>query len=170
MPDIMKKLLLCCILLAAVPPLLAQIPRNATGHYEYSQVITTDSTTVAVLQQRAEKFFSRPMLAHWDSTYSIQYNGASARAADGYIEINLTKGLWGDRAKVGLQYAIIPSGNGYQYSIGRLVVRGKEGKEFPLEEKPAELKHKHYDQLVNRTHRYLQRVIGYMKREMSGVL
>ena len=168
MPDIMKKLFLCWMLLIAALPLLAQIPRNAAGHFEYSQFITSDSASVEILQQRAEKFFSRPMLVHWDSTYSIQYNGASARSADGFIEINLTTGLWGSRAKVGLQYAIIPSGNGYQYSISRMVVRGKEGKEYPLEEKPAVLKHKHYDQLVNRTHRYLQRVIGYMKREMNG--
>lgn len=164
----MKKLLLCCSLLIAALPLLAQIPRNATGHFEYSQLITVDTTPVAILQQRAEKFFTRPLLVHWDSTYSIQYNGSPSRAADGYIEIGLTTGLWGSRARVGLQYAIVPAINGYQYSIGRLVVRSKEGKEYPLEEKPDHMKHKNYDQLVNRTHRYLQRVIGYMKREMNG--
>jgi hypothetical protein len=168
MPDIMKKLLLSGILLFMAASLPAQIPRNGDGHFEYTQTITLDNSPSGILRERAKKFFSRPMLVHWDSTYTTSQDDDIARAKDGYIEIGITSGMFGSRVKVGLQYIILPQDNGYQYSIRRLAVRSEKGDVFPLEEKPDKMKHKHYDQLVNRTHRYLQRVIGYMKREMNG--
>lgn len=168
MPDIMKKQFLFAMLLACTLPVLAQIPRNATGHFEYTQSISVDNAPIGVLQERCRKFFSRPMLVHWDSTYTSGHEAGTVFAGDGYVEIGISSGMFGSRVKVGLQFVIQPSDNGYQYSIRKLVVRHKDGQLFPLEEKPAPLKPKYYDQLVNRTHRYLQRVIGYMKREMNG--
>lgn len=167
MPDIMKKQLLFCILLVLGLPVLAQIPRNAAGHFEYTQSIHLDNSPASLLQERAKKFFNLPMLAHWDSTYTVGSNGSIVFTGEGYVEIGISSGMFGSSVKVGLQYLIQPSDNGYQYSIRRLVVRSKDGQIFPLEEKPAPMKNKSYDQLVNRTHRYLQRVIGYMKRQMS---
>lgn len=164
----MKKQLLFSFLLLLAVPMMAQIPRNGGGHFEYAHTITIDNSPASILQQRAKKFFSRPMLVHWDSTYAANMDGRSASAGDGYIEIGITSGMFGSRAKVGLQYVIVPVDNGYQYSIRQLTVRNDNGEVFPLEEKPQQMKHKHYDQLVNRTHRYLQRLIGYMKREMNG--
>lgn len=168
MPDIMKQQLLLGFILLLTAPMLAQIPRNSAGYFEYTQNITVDTSAASVLTERAAKFFSRPMLIHWDSTYTASLNEASANAGDGYVEIGITSGLFGSRVKVGLQYVILPQDNNYQYSIRHLTVRNEKGDVFPLEEKPKEMKYKYYDQLVNRTHRYLQRVIGYMKREMEG--
>lgn len=164
----MKKQMLLGLLLLLTAPVLAQIPRNAGGQFEYMHAITLDNSPAAILKERARKFFSRPMLVHWDTTYLAEVDGRSASAGDGFIEIGLTTGMFGSRAKVGLQYVILPHDNGYQYSIRQLTVRNDNGEVFPLEVKPQQMKHKHYDQLVNRTHRYLQRVIGYMKREMNG--
>ncbi|MBO9634057.1 MAG: hypothetical protein J7578_13155 [Chitinophagaceae bacterium] len=163
----MKKQLLSCVLLVLALPVLAQIPRNAGGHFEYTQAIQLDNSPSILLQERAKKFFNLPMLVHWDSTYSAGSNGGLIYTGEGYVEIGISSGMFGSRVKVGLQYLIQPSDNGYQYSIRRLVVRGEDGQVFPLEEKPPPMKNKYYDQLVNRTHRYLQRVVGYMKRVMS---
>jgi hypothetical protein len=164
----MKKLLLSGMLLLIATSLLAQIPRNGDGHFEYTQTINLDNSPSDIIRERAEKFFSRPLLVHWDSTYTASLDNDIASAKGGYIEIGITSGMFGSRVNVGLQYIILPRDNGYQYSIRRLTVRSEKGDVFPLEEKPEKMKHKHYDQLVNRTHRYLQRVIAYMKREMNG--
>jgi hypothetical protein len=169
MPDIMKKLSLSSVILVLAISAMAQIPRNGAGHFEYTQSITLDNSPAALLQERAKKFFQLPMLAHWDSTYSADNNGSPAFAGDGYIEIGISPGISRARMKVGLQYIIQPLDNGYQYSIRKLTVRNEDGRVFPLEEKPADMKNKHYDLLVNRTHNYLQRVIGYMKRQMNGL-
>lgn len=164
----MKKLLLSGALLLMAAAQQAQIPRNGGGQFEYTQTITVDHSPSNTIEARAKKFFSRPMLVHWDTTYTASQQGHSANTGDGYVEIGITSGMFGSRVKVGLQYIILPQDNGYQYSIRHLTVRSEKGDLFPLEEKPEKMKHKHYDQLVNRTHRYLQRVIGYMKREMNG--
>jgi len=165
----MIRYLLLWIGLFMAMPLLSQIPRNAAGQFEYAQSITQDNTPSGTLLQRAQKFFSRPMLVHWDSVYTVEKNGSSAVAGNGYVEIGLSSGLLGSRVRVPLQYIIMPGNNSYQYSIRQMGVKSTEkGMQFPLEEKPQGMKSKHYDQLINRTHRYLQRVIGYMKREMNG--
>lgn len=158
-------MLICCGVLSV----WAQSPRNASGFFEYAQFITQTDAGADSLNLRAKKFFTLPLLVHWDTVYSAELDGKQAQVADGYVDIELPTGMWGSFIRVAMQYVILPSGNGYYYTIRHLKGGGGSGPPvFPLEEKPAEMKGRHYDQLLTRTHKYLQGVIGYMKQEMSG--
>ena len=165
----MKQQLLIILLCGTAVLLRAQSPRNASGLFEYSQFITQEDASTDSLNSRAKKFFTLPFLVHWDTVYATVKDGAQVQVANGYVEIELPTNLWGSFIRVGLQFLIFPSGNGYYYAIRHLKGGGGGGPAvFPLEEKPNELKGRQYEQLLARTHRYITGVIGYMKQEMSG--
>ncbi|WEK33737.1 MAG: hypothetical protein P0Y53_14695 [Candidatus Pseudobacter hemicellulosilyticus] len=155
-----------CLLLF---PVAAQIPRNAAGHFEYTHSITLPEGQEKGLTERARSFFKLPFLVHWSRVDSIARPSGLLLQASGTIEVRVYHRMKRRVIPVALQVELITEGNHYRYVIHQLEARRqKPGAYFPLELKPETLSDGLYDKLVERTHRYLVLVIGYMRRELEG--
>lgn len=164
----MKQALLW-ILLTSFVQAEAQIPRNASGSFEYTHILTVDPSVLPSLDDKAKAFFRQPFLVHWDSVWTATQNSQLHITGRGYIDIRVNHGLSRTIFPVQLQFEMVTNDNSYHYTIHQLVANRKNSSyQFPLEEKPPGVKAVVYDQLLEKTHRYMVRLIAYMKKEMGG--
>ncbi|MDF2190260.1 hypothetical protein [Paraflavitalea sp. CAU 1676] len=154
------------ILLIQCSVAVAQLPRNGADQYEYNQQISL-SVPDTLLTQRAKAFFLLPFIVHWDSVAFID----AVHTAKGHIIVRLSHGLSGFNVPVALQMDIAVKPEGYQFVIRQLEADKKDSKyTFPLEQKPAAVQPAVYEQLLQKTHRYMGSVISLLKRHMGGDL
>lgn len=144
----------------------AQIPRNSLDHYEYNQQISLNAPDT-LLSKRAKAFFLLPFIVHWDSVAFAD----AVHTAKGHIIVRLSHGLSGFSVPVTLQMEIAVKPEGYRYVISQLGADKKDSKyTFPLEQKPDAVQPAVYEQLLQKTHRYMGSVISLLKRHMGGDL
>jgi hypothetical protein len=148
----------------------AQVPRNASGQYEYASNITV-STPVEQLGKKAKKFFNKPFLVHWDSigTPSI-VNNITVVKARGHIDVDARQwSIFSYREiAVSLDALIEVKNGGYHYSFSNFVVNKTPGASaFRLEQRPEAVRQMIYDQLLRKTHERISYVVGWLKNYME---
>jgi hypothetical protein len=146
----------------------AQIPRSKTGLFEYTGEVSGGDTPLMI--ERARKFFNQPFLVHWDSVAHVDQGGGTRITGTGYITVRAKQhsiGLPGE-VPVSLQFIIEVKNGRYRYIVNRFKVENQAPPAFPLEEKPDSINSLIYDQLLQRTHKRITYVIGYLKRYMVG--
>jgi hypothetical protein len=143
---------------------MAQLPRNELDHFEYTQEITL-TTPDSILVQRARTFFKQPFIVHWDSVAFVD----AVHTGKGHIMVRIHHWLKGFTIPVALKLEIDIKKNGYRYSLRHLEADKKDSRYlFPLEQKPPAVNAIVYEQLLQKTHRYIGAVISLMKRYMGG--
>lgn len=142
----------------------AQLPRNDLDQYEYTGEMHLNAPDT-LLMQRAKSFFRQPFIIHWDSVAFVEGN----HTGKGYISVRINHRLSGFNIPVDLKLEIDVKENGYRYSIRHLEANKKNSKFiFPLEQKPQDVNTAVYEQLQQKTHRYIGSVISMLKRFMQG--
>lgn len=143
---------------------VAQLPRNELDQYEYSQEISLNLPD-SVLIQRVRTFFRQPFIVHWDSVAFAE----AVHTGKGHIMIRINHRLKGFTIPVALKLEIAVTKQGYRYAVRHLEADKKNSKYlFPLEQKPPAVNALIYEQLLQKTHRYMGAVISLVKRYMSG--
>lgn len=160
---------LCCIVwLIVLAPAYGQMPRNTAGRFEYSHTITLSAGQGNDLQTRARSFFRLPFLVHWDSVEATPLQTGLLIKGKGTIDVRVYHRMKRRVIPIALDFDVLTEGNSYQYTIHHFEARRRRSDPlFPLEE-PGELSPGLYDKMIDRTHRYMTVVIGYLKRELSG--
>ena len=164
----MKLALLICLLVCLESA--AQLPRNQTGMFEYSQKITSGLPAVEQLKLKARRFFNQPFLVHWDSIDVLNGEEHTVITGKGYINVRAKQhGLSiGRQVPVSLQLAIDICDSGYTYRFNNFWMnKPKETVHFPLEDKPDDFKQLTYDQVLRNTHERVSFVIGWLKGYME---
>jgi hypothetical protein len=163
--------LLCLLLLSGLAA-GAQIPRNQSGLYEYSRKVTVDDAAAAkLLEEKATRFFNQPFLVHWDSVYREQGKENLVMKGIGYVDVRakLRHVAAPRNIPVSFEFTLEVVEGGYHYTWNHFEVdRLQEGPHFEFEKKPDSLKQITYDQLLNKTHKRISFVTGYLKRFMKG--
>jgi hypothetical protein len=163
---------LLCLLLLIVVGAGAQIPRNQSGMFEYSRKVTVDdAATAKLLEEKAAKFFNQPFLVHWDSVYRAPGTDNLVMKGKGYVDVRAKlRSVSSPRnIPVSLEFTLEVEEGGYRYTWNHFEVdRLDEGINFEFEKKPGSLKQITYDQLLNKTHKRISYVTGYLKRFMKG--
>ena len=142
---------------------IAQIPRTTAGLFEYSGVVSGGNTTF--MKEKANTFFNQPFLVHWDSIARSEQNGSVRVTGRGYITVHAKKHNVALPAEVpvSLQFSIEVKDGRYKYTVNHF-----KTEQFALEQKPDAIKSVAYHQLLERTHKRMTFVIGWMKRYMDG--
>jgi len=146
----------------------AQLPRSHTGTFEYTGEVTGGD--LSLMKEKARSFFNQPFLVHWDSIARIEQEGSTRVTGTGYITVRAKQhsvALPGE-VPVSLQFSIEVRNGRYRYTVNRFKVERQSLAAFPLEEKPDSINSLVYDQLLQRTHKRVSYVIGYLKRYMVG--
>jgi hypothetical protein len=145
-----------------------QMPRNASGLYEYSYDVTVTPESKPFLKERARSFFNQPFLVHWDSVATGSHNGNTVITGRGYMNVRAKYHSFAvpRLVPVNMQLSIEPKDSGYRFIISRFAVNSKY--HFSLEEKPEDVKSMLYDQLLQKTRKRVSFVIGWLKRYMEG--
>jgi hypothetical protein len=157
---------LSIILLLTSVGAAAQLPRNDLDKFEYAQEITLNAPD-SILTQRARSFFRQPFIIHWDSVAFVD----AVNTGRGHIMVRINYRLSGFQVPVDLKMEIAVRSNGYRYSIRHLEADKKDSRYlFPLEQKPQDVNGVVYEQLLQKTHRYISSVINLLKRYMEGDL
>jgi hypothetical protein len=162
---------LLCLLLLVGTWAGAQIPRNQSGLFEYSRKVTVDDAAAAkLLQEKATQFFNQPFLVHWDSIYREPGDNLVMKAR-GYVDIRakLHNVAAPRNIPVSFEFTLEVVDGGYHYTWNHFEVdRLEEGENFEFEKKPDFIKQITYDQLLQKTHKRISFVTGYLKRFMNG--
>jgi hypothetical protein len=142
---------------------VAQIPRTTAGLFEYSGEVSGGNTSQ--MKEKAQAFFNQPFLVHWDSIARSEHEGNTLVTGAGYITIAAKKHSVGlpSEVPVSLQFSIEVKEGRYKYTINHFRIE-----QFALEQKPDSIKSLAYHQLLERTHKRMTFVIGWMKRYMHG--
>ncbi|AXY78354.1 hypothetical protein D3H65_32100 [Paraflavitalea soli] len=144
----------------------AQLPRNTLDQYEYAQEITLNAPD-SLLKQRARNFFRQPFIIHWDSVAFVE----AAHTGKGHIMMRINHWFSGFTVPIALTLEIEVKDNGYRYSIRHLEADKKNSIYlFPLEQKPEAVNSVVYEQLLQKTQRYIGSTISMLKRFMQGDL
>jgi hypothetical protein len=144
----------------------AQLPRNALDQYEYAQEITLNAPD-SILKHRSRSFFLSPFIVHWDSVAFVE----NTHTAKGHIMVRVNYKLAYLTIPVTLKLEIELLPSGYRYSIRHLEADKKNSKYlFPLEQKPESVSLVVYEQLLQKSQRYIVSVISLLKRFMQGEL
>lgn len=152
------------ILLIMTTGAAAQLPRNELDQYEYRAEITLNAPD-SVLTQRVRTFFRQPFIVHWDSVAFVD----AVHTGKGHIKLRINHWLSGFTVPIALKLEIDVKSNGYRYSIRHLEADKKNSIYlFPLEQKPSAVNAVVYEQLLQKTHRYISAVISILKRYMQG--
>jgi hypothetical protein len=142
---------------------VAQIPRTTAGLFEYSGEVSGGNT--AAMMAKARTFFNQPFLVHWDSIARTEQDGSTRVTGMGYITVHAKKhsvSLPGE-VPVSLQFSIEVKEGRYKYTVNHF-----KTDQFALEQKPDSIKSLVYHQLLERTHKRMSFVIGWMKKYMDG--
>lgn len=154
------------ILLIISTQVSAQLPRNDIDQYEYTQQIHLNAPDT-LLMKRARNFFRQPFIVHWDSVAFVD----RTHTGKGYIVVRINHRLSGFSVPIDMKLEIDVKENGYRYSIRHLEANKKNTKYvFPLEQKPQDVHAAVYEQLQQKTHRYIGFIISMLKRFMQGDL
>lgn len=141
-----------------------QLPRNTQDKYEYTQEIHLNVPDTAITA-RAKSFFLQPFIVHWDSVAFVD----AVHTGKGHINVRLHHKLASFVVPVALKLEVSVKDNAYRYSVRHLEADKKNSKyQFPLEDKPATVNAVAYEQLLQKTHRYIGSVISLLKRYMQG--
>lgn len=162
---------LVCLLLLIGNSARSQMPRNGSGLFEYTSRITVDAMTVASLEEKAARFFNQPFLVHWDSIYRQDRSGNLVMKGRGYVDVKakLHSVATPRNIPVSLEFTLEVYSGGYRYTFNNFEVdRLESGPSFEFEKKPDSLKQMTYDQLLQKTHRRMSFVTGYLKKYMRG--
>lgn len=162
---------LLSVLLLAATCAGAQIPRSQSGLFEYSSNVTVGGSASKLLEAKAAKFFDQPFLVHWDSVYRQQGSGNLIMKGRGYVDVRakLRSVAAPRNIPVSLEFTLEVGKNGYRYTWNHFEVDWmEEGINFEFEKKPDSLKQITYDQLLQKTHKRVSAVIGYLKSFMKG--
>jgi hypothetical protein len=152
------------ILLIMTTGVAAQLPRNELDQYEYSAEISLNASD-SVLTQRVRTFFRQPFIVHWDSVAFVD----AAHTAKGHIMLRINHWFSGFTVPIALKLEIDVLSNGYRYSVRHLEADKKNSVYlFPLEQKPEAVNSVIYEQLLQKTHRYVSSVVSLLKRYMQG--
>lgn len=146
----------------------AQIPRTHSGMFEYSGEVSGGDTPL--MTEKARSFFNQPFLVHWDSIARTELSGGTRVTGAGYITVRARRhriSLPGE-VPVSLQLSIEVKEGRYRYTVNRFTVEKESQDKFPLEEKPDSVKSMEYIQVLEKTHRHVSFVIGWLKRYMAG--
>lgn len=163
---------LLCLLLLTGHWAGAQIPRNASGLFEYSHKVTVDDAAAArSLEEKAARFFNQPFLVHWDTVFRQPGTENLIMKGRGYVDVRakLRNVATPRNIPVSLEFTLEINKAGYSYTWNHFEVdRLEEGINFEFEKKPDSLKQITYDQLLQKTHKRISYVTGYLKRFMKG--
>lgn len=162
---------LLCFLLLTATLVQSQIPRNQSGMFEYSSKITVDDVAARSLNEKAAKFFNQPFLVHWDSVYRQPGSDNLVMVGKGYVDVRakLHAISAGRSIPVSFDFMLEVEDGGYRYTWNNFEVnRLDNGINFEFERKPDSLKQITYDQLLQKTHKRISFVTGYLKRFMRG--
>jgi hypothetical protein len=163
--------LLCLLLLTGLGA-AAQIPRNQSGLFEYSHKVTVDDAASAkLLEEKATRFFNQPFLVHWDSVYREPGTENLIMKGKGYVDVRakLHSVATARNIPVSLEFTLEVTDKGYSYTWNHFEVdRLDSDINFEFENKPESIKQITYDQLLNKTHKRISYVTGYLKRFMKG--
>lgn len=144
----------------------AQLPRNGLDQYEYAQEITLNAPD-SLLKHRARSFFMQPFIIHWDSVAIVE----SVYTGKGHIMMRINHWFSGFIVPIALKLEIEVKDNAYRYSIRHLEADKKNSiYRFPLEQKPETVNSVVYEQLLQKTQRYIGSTISMLKRFMQGEL
>jgi hypothetical protein len=148
----------------------AQVPRNASGLYEYASDITV-SVPTDQLGKKVKKFFNTPFLVHWDSVGKPStVNNTTTLQAKGHIKVGTRHRSifsWTE-IDVFLHASIEVKNGSYHYSFSHFVVEETpRASAFPLEQKPGAVRQLVYDQLLKKTHERITYVVGWLKGYME---
>lgn len=157
---------LLVILLIMSAGVQAQPPRNTLDQYEYTQEISV-SMDDSLLVKRAKSFFLQPFIVHWDSVAFV----GPVHTAKGHINVRVNYRLSSFVIPIALKMELDLKASSYRYSIRHFEADKKNSKYiFPLEHKPETVNTVIYEQLIQKTHRYIGSVISMLKRYMQGDL
>lgn len=162
---------LVCLLLLIGNSARSQMPRNGSGLFEYTSRITVEAMTVETLEEKAARFFNQPFLVHWDSIYRQDKSGNLVMKGRGYVDVKakLHSVATPRNIPVSLEFTLEVYDGGYRYTFNNFEVdRLENGPSFEFEKKPDSLKQMTYDQLLQKTHRRISFVTGYLKKYMRG--
>jgi hypothetical protein len=163
---------LLCLLLLTAGWANAQIPRNQSGLFEYSHKVTVDDVAAArLLEEKAASFFNQPFLIHWDSVYRQPGTQNLVMKGKGYVDVRakMHHVATARNIPVSFEFTLEVDEKGYSYTWNHFEVdRLKEGINFEFEKKPDTIKQITYDQLLQKTHKRISYVTGYLKRYMKG--
>lgn len=166
----MRYLLLFLLLIA--DQLHAQIPRNESGLFEYSSKVPVDDVALqSSMQDKARKFFNQPFLVHWDSVYPAKGTSNLVMKGKGYVDVRAKlHSISASRSiPVSFDFTLEVYEGGYTYTWNNFEVHNPDnGIHFEFEKKPDSLKQITYDQLLQKTHKRISFVTGYLKRYMKG--
>ncbi len=162
---------LLCILLLSGLCVRAQIPRNGSGLYELSSKITVEEVAAKSLKEKAARFFNQPFLVHWDSVYSQPGADNLVMKGRGYVDVRakLHAVSTARSIPVSFDFTLEVRESSYTYTWNNFEVNNPDnGIQFEFEKKPDSLKQITYDQLLQKTHKRIAYVTGYLKRYMRG--
>lgn len=162
--------LLCMLLLSGLC-VRAQIPRNESGMYEFSSKITVEDVAEKSLNEKATRFFNQPFLVHWDSVYRQSGTKNLVMKGRGYVDVRakLHSISTARSIPVSFDFTLEVQESGYTYTWNNFEVNNPgNGIRFEFEKKPDSLKQITYDQLLQKTHKRIAYVTGFLKRYMKG--
>jgi hypothetical protein len=164
----MRPVSIICSLLVLVHIVNAQIPRTTAGVFEYSGEFAADN--MPQVMERATSFFNQPFLVHWDSVAQERQVQHIRVIGSGHILVKAKHHEISTPSEVPvfLQMVIEVKNGRYRYTINHFVVNEKDGSiPYRLENKPDSVKAIVYDQLLQKTHKRITFVIGWLRKYMK---
>ncbi|OQP52070.1 hypothetical protein A4H97_26005 [Niastella yeongjuensis] len=164
----MRRIVTICLSIILVSDAVAQIPRSSTGQFQYYGEILAENTDYTIA--RAKSFFNQPFLVHWDTVASVKQLANVVISGKGYITIKAKLHDIGTPSivPVGLHMSIEIVDGHYRYIVNHFEVIDKEhNSHYPLEDKPEIVKSLAYQQLLQKTHKWMSFVIGFMKHHLQ---
>ena len=164
----MRPLVTICLFIVLVSNAVAQIPRTPAGQFQYYGEILAENTTQTTA--RAKSFFNQPFLVHWDTVASVERPANLIMTGKGHINVKAKLHDIGtpSNVPVGFNMSIEIVKGHYRYTIDHFEVIDKErNAQYALEDKPESVKPLVYTQLLQKTHKQVSFVIGWLKQYMK---
>lgn len=165
---IMRPVVIISLFILLVCKVAAQIPRTTAGQFQYYGEILAENTPHSFA--RAKSFFNQPFLVHWDTVASVERPANFILTGKGHINVKAKLHDIGTPSDVpvGFQMRIEMVNGHYRYIVDHFEVIDKErNSQYALEEKPESVKPLVYSQLLQKTHKQVSFVIGWLKQYMK---
>jgi hypothetical protein len=164
----MRPVVTIFLFMVLVSNAVAQIPRTTAGQFQYHGEMLAENTTHSI--ERARSFFNQPFLVHWDTVASVERPANLILTGKGYINVKAKLHDIGtpNDVPVGFRMIIEIVNGHYRYTVDHFEVIDKDrNSQYALEEKPESVKPLVYNQLLQKTHKQVSFVIGWLKEYMK---
>ncbi|AEV96777.1 hypothetical protein Niako_0379 [Niastella koreensis GR20-10] len=164
----MRPVVTICLFFVLGYNAVAQIPRTTAGQFRYYGEMLAETTPQTM--GRAKSFFNQPFLVHWDTVAHIEKPANLLLTGKGHINVKAKLHDIGTPSNVPVSFHMsleIVNGH-YRYTIDHFEVTDKEGNsQYALEDKPESVKSLVYSQLLQKTHKQVSFIIGWLKQYMK---